>query len=98
MPEHPAGRVRGVAGRSRGRFRRDGKAERSRRSPGTRGNEGRLDYTNNFMEYVADLLIKPDDKTPVSNLLRNALFGSGTEGLQPSSVGQPVRSGARRWI
>jgi len=30
---------------------------------GTGGNEGRLDYTNNFMEYVADLLIAPDAKT-----------------------------------
>lgn len=39
---------------------------------GTGGNEGRLDYTNNFMEYLAELLIAPDGKTPVAALLRNA--------------------------
>lgn len=55
---------------------------------GTGGNEGRLDYTNNFMEYVAELLIGPDGKTPVDELLRNALFGSATAGLQPGAVGQ----------
>jgi CRISPR-associated protein Csx17 len=62
---------------------------------GTGGNEGRLDYTNNFMEYVADLLIAPDGKTPVAALLRNALLGADTGGLQPSSVGQydPGRAG-----
>jgi CRISPR-associated protein Csx17 len=62
---------------------------------GTGGNEGRLDYTNNFMEYVTQLLIGPDVKMPVAALLRNALFGSGTEGFQPSSVGQydPGRAG-----
>jgi CRISPR-associated protein Csx17 len=62
---------------------------------GTGGNEGRLDYTNNFMEYVAELLIGPDGKTPVEGLLRNALFGSATAGLQPGAVGQydPGRAG-----
>src|ERR1017187_644064 len=62
---------------------------------GTGGNEGRLDYTNNFMEYVAELLIAPDGKTPVAALLRNALFGASTGGLQQSSVGQydPGRAG-----
>src|SRR5258708_4571991 len=62
---------------------------------GTGGNEGRLDYTNNFMEYVAQLLIKPDNNMPVAALLRNALFGIATTGFQPSSVGQydPGRSG-----
>jgi CRISPR-associated protein Csx17 len=62
---------------------------------GTGGNEGRLDYTNNFMEYLAKLLIAPDRKTPVAALLRNALFGASTVGLQDSSVGQydPGRAG-----
>jgi CRISPR-associated protein Csx17 len=55
---------------------------------GTGGNEGRLDYTNNLMEYLAELLIAPDDKTPVEALLRNALFGTATAGLQPGAVGQ----------
>ena len=62
---------------------------------GTGGNEGRLDYTNNLMEYLAVLLISPDGKTPVETLLRNALFGSATAGLQPGAVGQydPGRAG-----
>jgi CRISPR-associated protein Csx17 len=62
---------------------------------GTGGNEGRLDYTNNLMEYLAELLIAPDGKTPVEALLRNALFGSATAGLQPGAVGQydPGRAG-----
>ncbi len=62
---------------------------------GTGGNEGRLDYTNNFMEYVAELLVAPDGKRPVEALLRNALFGSATAGLQPGAVGQydPGRAG-----
>jgi CRISPR-associated protein Csx17 len=62
---------------------------------GTGGNEGRLDYTNNLMEYLADLLIAPDGRTPVETLLENALFGVATAGLQPGSVGQydPGRAG-----
>lgn len=62
---------------------------------GTGGNEGRLDYTNNFMEYLAKLLITPDTKAPVEPLLRNALFGSATGGFEPSAVGQydPGRAG-----
>ncbi len=62
---------------------------------GTGGNEGRLDYTNNFMEHVAELLIAPDGQMPVEALLRNALFGSATAGLQPGAVGQydPGRAG-----
>jgi CRISPR-associated protein Csx17 len=62
---------------------------------GTGGNEGRLDYTNNFMENLANLLIKPDSKTPVQTLLQNALFGEASDGLQLLSVGQydPGRSG-----
>lgn len=55
---------------------------------GTGGNEGRLDYTNNFMESIADLLIAPDRKTPVEKLLRNALFGEATAGFQAAAVGQ----------
>ncbi len=55
---------------------------------GTGGNEGRLDYTNNFMESLAGLLIAPDRKTPVAGLLANALFGTDTEGLAEGAVGQ----------
>ena len=62
---------------------------------GSGGNEGNLDYTATFMEHVVDLLIAPDSKTPVEALLRNALFGSATVGLQPGAVGQydPGRAG-----
>jgi CRISPR-associated protein Csx17 len=61
---------------------------------GTGGNEGRLDYTNNFMEYLSELLLSPGD-TPVAELLANALFGVASGGFQPSSVGQydPGRAG-----
>src|SRR5205814_5332900 len=49
---------------------------------GTGGNEGRLDYTNNFMARLGSLLISPAPKTPVGELLANALFGSRTTALQ----------------
>lgn len=62
---------------------------------GTGGNEGRLDYTNNFMERLAGLLIAPEKKTPVLALLENALYGCSVEALQPASAGQfdPGRAG-----
>jgi CRISPR-associated protein Csx17 len=62
---------------------------------GTGGNEGRLDYTNNFMERLSELLIAPVKKTPVRDLLANALFGRLSDGLQGIAVGQydPGRAG-----
>src|ERR1035438_3266029 len=62
---------------------------------GTGGNEGRLDYTNNFMSRIAGLLIAPDPKTAVRELLANALFGDRTTALQPGVAGQydPGRAG-----
>ena len=62
---------------------------------GTGGNEGRLDYTNNFMSRIAALLISPDPKTPVRELLKGALYGSRTFALQPGAAGQfdPGRAG-----
>lgn len=62
---------------------------------GTGGNEGRLDYTNNFMSRIAALLIAPDPKTPVRELLANALLGDRTTALQPGAAGQydPGRAG-----
>lgn len=62
---------------------------------GTGGNEGRLDYTNNFMSRIAALLIAPAATTPVRELLENALFGSRTSALQPGAAGQydPGRAG-----
>lgn len=62
---------------------------------GTGGNEGRLDYTNNFMENLSRLLIAPDGKTPVTALLEHAIFGRDTAGLVDIAVGQydPGRAG-----
>lgn len=62
---------------------------------GTGGNEGRLDYTNNFMERLANLLLAPDPKTPVRELLANSLLNSPSEGLQSAAAGQydPGRAG-----
>jgi CRISPR-associated protein Csx17 len=55
---------------------------------GTGGNEGRLDYTNNFMARIAALLISPDRAMPVRELLGNALFGYRTTALQAGAAGQ----------
>jgi CRISPR-associated protein Csx17 len=62
---------------------------------GTGGNEGRLDYTNNFVSRIATLLISPNPKTPVRELLANALFADRTLALQPGVAGQydPGRAG-----
>ena len=62
---------------------------------GTGGNEGRLDYTNNFMARVENLLISPNHKEPTRELLANALFGQRTTALQSSPAGQfdPGRAG-----
>lgn len=62
---------------------------------GTGGNEGRLDYTNNFMSRIAGLLIAPDRKTPVRDLLNAALFGGRATALQSGAAGQydPGRAG-----
>lgn len=62
---------------------------------GTGGNEGRLDYTNNFMARIAGLLVAPDPKMPVRELLANALFGDRTTAMQAGAAGQydPGRAG-----
>ena len=62
---------------------------------GTGGNEGRLDYTNNFMARVVNLLISPSPKVPARELLANALFGQRTAALQSLAAGQfdPGRAG-----
>ena len=54
---------------------------------GTGGNEGRLDFTNNFMQRIAETLI--DKELPErKNLLRNALWGIPVKGLKPTKIGQ----------
>jgi len=60
---------------------------------GTGGNEGRLDYTNNFMVRLKDLLINPDGGSAA--LLRCAILGEASEGLIDASTGQfdPGRAG-----
>jgi CRISPR-associated protein Csx17 len=62
---------------------------------GTGGNEGRLDYTNNFMSRVSSLLLSDDPKIPARVLLDSALFNRRTTALQPGSAGQydPGRAG-----
>jgi CRISPR-associated protein Csx17 len=62
---------------------------------GSGGNEGRLDYTNNFMERVARLVISPDRKADPRGLLENALFAKPTDELQAGAAGQfdPGRAG-----
>ncbi len=62
---------------------------------GTGGNEGRLDYTNNFMSRIAALLIEPDSSLPAGELLANALFARRTMALQSGAAGQfdPGRAG-----
>ncbi len=62
---------------------------------GTGGNEGRLDYTNNFMSRIASLLIAPEPGTRVRELLENALFARRTSALQAGAAGQfdPGRAG-----
>ena len=60
---------------------------------GTGGGEGRLDYTNSFMERVSSLLLKPGLEE--RSLLQNALFAAPTDALANAAVGQhdPGRAG-----
>lgn len=57
---------------------------------GTGGNDGRLDFTNNFMQRVIEL-IQPVDGEPTAQAnawLPGALFGEATPGLLSSAIGQ----------
>lgn len=57
---------------------------------GTGGNDGRLDFTNNFMQRLLDVLPIGDEAEPQSTLewLRTALFATTTPGLVKSAIGQ----------
>lgn len=57
---------------------------------GTGGNDGRLDFTNNFMQRVLDVLPSIDGVTTQTTLewLRTSLFGTTAPGLAKSSIGQ----------
>lgn len=57
---------------------------------GTGGNDGRLDFTNNFMQRLAEVF-EIDSGTPRSsaqNLLEAALFGTPTDALVDRAIGQ----------
>lgn len=51
---------------------------------GTGGNDGRLEFSNNFMKRVTDLLLEQADP----QLIRSYLFGEPGVGLLPAPVGQ----------
>jgi len=61
---------------------------------GTGGNEGRLDYTNNFMQQVASLLLGASEDQRRS-WWRSAAFGEFSQGMGKGSIGQydPGRAG-----
>ena len=61
---------------------------------GSGGNEGRLDYTNNFMQRTSELLLLRN-RDEVAQLLEAALFDAPVSGLLKAAVGQydPGRSG-----
>lgn len=57
---------------------------------GTGGNDGRLDFTNNFLQRLMDV-IDPDNGAPTETSaawLEETLFGEATPSLRPVSVGQ----------
>lgn len=57
---------------------------------GTGGNDGRLDFTNNFMQRVLDVLPTSDGSVEQASLswLKTALFAQAAPGLAKSSIGQ----------
>ena len=57
---------------------------------GTGGNDGRLEFTNNFMQRILDL-IDPDSDKPLPTgleMLDEALFSAPTPGVGSSAIGQ----------
>jgi CRISPR-associated protein Csx17 len=60
---------------------------------GTGGNDGRLDFTNNFMQRLAELLIEMD---PVDRraLLESSLYDTAVTGMEKNAVGQFHPGGA----
>jgi CRISPR-associated protein Csx17 len=59
---------------------------------GTGGNDGRLDFANNFMQRLSEELLAPN-ATPEA-ALRGALFGGPTMGLGDAAIGQFFPSAA----
>jgi len=64
---------------------------------GTGGNDGRLEFTNNFMQRLTEVfdLAKGKPTPDSSSFLGNALFGTPTNGLADNPIGQfsPSASG-----
>jgi CRISPR-associated protein Csx17 len=63
---------------------------------GTGGNDGRLDFTNNFMQRVLDVVPASADADTSANLswLREALWDAPCDGLRDVAVGQFQPAGA----
>ncbi|HEY3999212.1 MAG TPA: type I-U CRISPR-associated protein Csx17 [Candidatus Xenobia bacterium] len=59
---------------------------------GTGGNDGRLDFSNNFMQRIVELFKLPKDTS--RRLLRAALWGEAQPGFSSVSVGQFLPGGA----
>jgi CRISPR-associated protein Csx17 len=57
---------------------------------GTGGNDGRLEFTNNFMQRCLDVVDAGEGTgmAAAGRLLTTALFGDSTDGLQPAAIGQ----------
>ncbi|MBI2569087.1 MAG: type I-U CRISPR-associated protein Csx17 [Candidatus Schekmanbacteria bacterium] len=62
---------------------------------GSGGNEGRLDFSNAFMQHIAELLANGDPAGSAARLIAGALFDVPVPGLVSASVGQfdPGRAG-----
>ena len=62
---------------------------------GTGGNDGRLDFTNNFMQRLLDIMDPTGAPAPTSReLLRAALLDEPTDDLGPGAIGQFHPAGA----
>jgi CRISPR-associated protein Csx17 len=63
---------------------------------GTGGNDGNLDFTNNFMQRLLELFDPQagNPAAPASDWLRGALFGDAVSGLKPKAIGQFAPLGA----
>ena len=57
---------------------------------GTGGNDGRLDFTNNYLQRIVEVFGLPNGETPAESaaMLKSALFGSPVAGLGDSAIGQ----------
>jgi len=54
---------------------------------GSGGNDGRLEFSNNFMQRIAEVLLAPDEGTRSAGWLRQALFAEGRPQLAEAAVG-----------